>query len=290
MRSRSFAITTKYLKAPCYTFIMKKDRIRGFTLVEMLVVVTIIGILATVLYANFGEGSAQSRDAKRKADLRLVQNALELYKQENGRYPAGCNGANGDAWSGEQGADSDSDGTNDGAYKCAGSDTQYIVGLAPKYIPVLPKDPKKGSGDYGYVYLTNAEGTVYKFVARNTVESETVGNDHLFNSCEYIADVTDSDGDGNDTTVLCSLTDIPSEWAGKCGLGKCNMVNINGACTVAAANYKRYLDPSFLDCHPNNIEKSYAVWGGYANDTDPKKVECYTEKVICDMPPLSGIQ
>ena len=62
-----------------------KKQIAGFTLVELLVAVSIVAILSSFLYASFSDARAQSRDAQRQADLRLLQSAVELYKQDNGR-------------------------------------------------------------------------------------------------------------------------------------------------------------------------------------------------------------
>lgn len=251
-----------------------KVRTAGFTLIEMLIVVTVIGILSAVIYGNFGESSAQSRDAKRKADLRLVQNAVELYKQEHGRYPEGCNGASGEEWSGEQG-------TN---YACASSDSQYIVGLAPEYIPVLPKDPKKGSGDYGYVYRTNVDGTVYKFVARKSVESETfidyTGNNG-FMACDVVLDSTGELSQLTSGVNECTTwseyisSQIPLEGS-RCSLGVCNQYE-NGS-----GGYNRPAP----ECGNSDagILTSYAVWGGYAEGDDASQIEINSERVLCDMP------
>lgn len=59
----------------------------GFTLVEVLVVVGIIGLLASVVLVGLGTFRTRSRDARRIADLREVQNALELYYTGNNSYP-----------------------------------------------------------------------------------------------------------------------------------------------------------------------------------------------------------
>lgn len=128
--------------------------------------------MSAVIIANVGQGSAQSRDAERRADLRNLQSALELYKLKNSRYPAGCKAVG--EWSGQQGT----------VYQCSGGSTQYIVGLAPEFIKTLPTDPKLNGTDSGYVYTTNAAGTVYKLMVKKTVESETVTYANEFKSCE----------------------------------------------------------------------------------------------------------
>jgi len=62
---------------------------KGFTLIEILVVVAIIGLLASIILVGLGSFRARGRDARRIADLREVQNALELYFTKYGYYPQG---------------------------------------------------------------------------------------------------------------------------------------------------------------------------------------------------------
>ena len=59
----------------------------GFTLIEVLVVIFIIGLLASVVLVGLGTFRARGRDARRIADLRSMQNILELYYAKNGVYP-----------------------------------------------------------------------------------------------------------------------------------------------------------------------------------------------------------
>lgn len=62
---------------------------RGFTLVEILVVVLIIVAMSGILLGTLNSGGirSKSRDNQRKADLRRIQTALELYYQTNRHYP-----------------------------------------------------------------------------------------------------------------------------------------------------------------------------------------------------------
>ncbi|PIV10858.1 hypothetical protein COS50_03355 [Candidatus Roizmanbacteria bacterium CG03_land_8_20_14_0_80_35_26] len=55
---------------------------KGFTLIELLVVIAIIGMLSALLLPNFMGARERARDAQRKSDLKQIQKALEMYKQD----------------------------------------------------------------------------------------------------------------------------------------------------------------------------------------------------------------
>jgi len=85
-----------------------KNSTKGFTLIELLVVIAIIGILSSVVLASLNSARKSGRDAKRVADIKQIQLALELYFDAN-------------------------------------MTTGYPTTLGPLvtagYIPILPKDP-----------------------------------------------------------------------------------------------------------------------------------------------------
>lgn len=68
------------------SFIIRKSA--GFTLIELLIAIAIIGILSSFLLANFVGVRQRARDGVRKSDLRQIQSALELYRSDQGAYPA----------------------------------------------------------------------------------------------------------------------------------------------------------------------------------------------------------
>ena len=129
---------------------MKKQSIfnsvRGFTLIEILIVVAIIAILASSVLVGFGPAQRQGRDSRRISDLRQVQNALELYYAKCGYYP-------GPAQAGS-GACSGFSSINTWAAleaSIAGSN----LGISATNIP---NDPTSGKD---YLYGTNAGGSSY---------------------------------------------------------------------------------------------------------------------------------
>lgn len=65
-----------------------KKKQKGFTLIELLIVIGIIGILSGVLLVNFLGIRQRGRDGVRKSDLSQIQSALELYRADEGKYPA----------------------------------------------------------------------------------------------------------------------------------------------------------------------------------------------------------
>lgn len=60
---------------------------KGFTLIELLVVIAIIGLLATLSIVALNNARARARDARRVADIKQIQTALELYYNTAGSYP-----------------------------------------------------------------------------------------------------------------------------------------------------------------------------------------------------------
>ena len=141
---------------------MKRRLNSGFTIIEMLIVVTILSLLAGILLPVLEQEAARARDGRRAGDLRSVASALTTYKSLNGTYPN-----TNDEWHG--------DSTAYGGYGYDASG--YIPGIVPDLLPYLPKDPNpaypNGTGA-GYMYRSN--GLDFKFVINATPSEFLVSN------------------------------------------------------------------------------------------------------------------
>lgn len=73
---------------------MNQKNNRGFTLIEVMVVVVILGILAAIVVPRIMDRPEQARQVKAKQDILAIEEALNLYKLDNGVYPSTDQGIN----------------------------------------------------------------------------------------------------------------------------------------------------------------------------------------------------
>jgi general secretion pathway protein G len=108
----------------------------GYTMIELLVVMTIILILGTLGFIAYGYASASGRDSRRKSDLEQIRSAMEFYRSDFGYYP----------------------GT---ATQFTSVSTALTDLVATGYISSLPSDPK-GDQTYDYqIIMSDLRGTNY---------------------------------------------------------------------------------------------------------------------------------
>jgi type II secretion system protein G len=66
---------------------IKKAAAKGFTIVELLIVIVVIGILAALVIVTYNGIQQKARDTERKTDINALHGQLEAYQAQNGRYP-----------------------------------------------------------------------------------------------------------------------------------------------------------------------------------------------------------
>ncbi|PIQ92611.1 MAG: hypothetical protein COV69_02030 [Parcubacteria group bacterium CG11_big_fil_rev_8_21_14_0_20_39_14] len=115
-------------------------------MIELLVTVAIIGLLSAVVLVGLRSASQKARDSKRKADIKQLMNALEMYYNANGDYPAPGGASHpSNGWSNSA----------DGSWDTLQTKVQ-------EFMSTLPKDPKNetggwaGDGKYNYIYFSDA--------------------------------------------------------------------------------------------------------------------------------------
>jgi len=114
----------------------KRYQYRGFTIVELLIVIVVIGILAAITIVSFNGIQARTRDAERASEVKVLQKAFEMYKVDNGVYPLHPGGS------------------DNSGYQM----TLLEPLLVPTYIASMPREP--GSTAY-YQYVRDTGGVGY---------------------------------------------------------------------------------------------------------------------------------
>lgn len=161
----------------------------AFTLVELLIVITIIGILAVALVPRISGGPARARDAKRQADLNTISLGLELYANDNGgEYPESA------CLSGEN-ADLDS-------YMTGG------VPSEPSESNAWPAGICQGEAGYVYTKLTpNGTSQGYLLIAK--LENPLATGENIYRAGSIsLADTDVTAASILDAGELCGGTDV----------------------------------------------------------------------------------
>lgn len=132
--------------------VVAKNNKKGFTLVELLVVISIIGVLAAVIIAGVSGARAKSRDAKRVADLQNIQLALQFYYDKYGTFVVAGTGwsGGGSGWMAFEGS---------APYTMAVTRGLYNEGFLP--VPII-EDPKVSPS---YMIYTCDGGQAYAISA-----------------------------------------------------------------------------------------------------------------------------
>lgn len=117
----------------------------GFTLVELLITITILSVLSGIGFVAFRDQQSRGNDSRRKQDLKSIQLALRIYFERNGKYP--CT----DGWQ-----------TSQTSGNWISDTCKNNTVLGSDYISAVPHDPKSDDGNpisegvFGYSYNSSA--------------------------------------------------------------------------------------------------------------------------------------
>lgn len=146
---------------------MKKiqKKFKGFTLIELMVALTIIAIMASLAIYGLPTVQKKGQDTQRLAGFRELQLAIEGYRGINGRYPAAGTSA-----------------------------TNYVSGLTPGFISKLPQDTSQTSAN-GYKYAVSSDRKSYCLAVKNTVfkpdsQEDLVWGTNSWKTCRGNTDMT----------------------------------------------------------------------------------------------------
>lgn len=135
---------------------MKKKYTKGFSFIELLVVISIISVLSVIGTTNYQGIQSKARDSARKSNLNNLATALEIYFQKNGSYIDGTPGVQGD---------------------CASADTATFY-TGPNSIASymadtnVPNDPLTGER---YCYISVGDGASFRLFAKLENSSDPDG-------------------------------------------------------------------------------------------------------------------
>jgi len=104
---------------------------RGFTLLELMIVMAIMGILITIAQPNLKQSLVRAREAVLREDLYQIRDALDQYYADNGKYPGQL------------------------------ADLINPSEKAKSYLRGIPKDPFTGTADWITIALESEEGGVF---------------------------------------------------------------------------------------------------------------------------------
>jgi general secretion pathway protein G len=125
---------------------------KGFTIVELLIVIVVIGILAAITIVAYNGVQQRARDAQRQSDVVAITKALEMYYLDHGQYPGTPTETGG------------STSINTSWSTTADSSWQKLVTILKPYINQVPLDPTStantavttSSSSYNYAYFASS--------------------------------------------------------------------------------------------------------------------------------------
>lgn len=142
-----------------------KRSMNGFSLIELLVVIGIIALMASIVLVALNESRIRSRDGNRMSQTKEILNALELYYTQFGSYPT-------------------SQGSADDVVNLNQTGAADVIGtaLTSGYMSAIPEDPLyeyTSSNSYGYCSRSSTSFVLYINLENDGDEDPVTGRCHI---------------------------------------------------------------------------------------------------------------
>lgn len=119
----------------------KRNNDRGFTIVELLIVIVVIGILAAITIVAYNGVQSRANYSREQADMNSINKMIQMYYATNNSYP---NTGGSGSWQGWTQA------------------ANFVPGIVPTYASTIPQMPSDPATENSYLYTSN--GTDYKLI------------------------------------------------------------------------------------------------------------------------------
>jgi type II secretion system protein G len=125
-------------------------KLSGFTIIELLVTIVIVGLLATLVAINYNTAQTKTKATNEMSDLKTLNRAIQAYYAENSVYP-----------------------TTGGAWTGLNRQADFIPSITPKFIAKQPQQTDIGSGN-DTTYLYRSDGVNYKLISSRPTGTHAV--------------------------------------------------------------------------------------------------------------------
>lgn len=161
---------------------------RGFTLIELIVVIAIIGMLSSIVFAVLADARLDARDKRRIEDVKQVERALHLYANDHNSFPRESEGVNGDT-----------------------STNSTFQNMIDPYLQGTPMDPVGKGDDTFYYYYDGAHTCGIKTYAvlfvRQMEKADNANYDTFLNTtCEGVLDGEGRGGGTQSYNIIVGLS------------------------------------------------------------------------------------
>ena len=255
---------------------------KGFTLIELMIVIIILGILSTIGFSLFQSTQKKSRDLGRKAALSAVVKALASYMADKGVYPPSQNGKI--QWCG-------SDGSTACEWGTALTDTASSGEDATVYLSTLPKDTVANQTFYYEAVSVDGKNKGYRLYAKleNTKDPDAE-SPYIGAACTVGSTTQDCNYTLTSDTVAAPESCLASKSS--CSGSGDSRCCVPGSCTQFFGTSGTCSESYYCESAPSGFSETQLAADGTTCSTGSKcctgKCTTFYKDISCDANPVCG--